>query len=122
MWPFLESRAESLLVFSGRAGFEGSDDIALPSVVTVPVCAQLDHSNLDLLKSFMSAQPSLLKHQFTPLQKIQRWTGRSDGRLFDSIFVYQNIMDQLNYGGISWDVLDETSTADVCPYRAKKES
>lgn len=117
---FLKARAESLPVFSGRAGFAGSDAIAFPSVVTVPVCAQLGQSNLDLLKSFMSAQPGLLKHQFTPLQNIQRWTGRGDGRLFDSIFVYQNIMDQLKYGGISWDVLDETSTADVCPYCVKK--
>lgn len=107
--------AKYLLVFSGRAGIEGSDNVAFPSVITVPVCAQLDKSNLDLLRSFMSAQPNLLKHQFTPLQSIQRWTGRGDESLIDSIFVYQNIDDRLSYGGISWDILDETSTADVSP-------
>lgn len=65
----------------------------------------------------MIMQPNLLKHQFTPLQSIQRWTGRSDKPLIDSIFVYQNIDDRLAYGGISWDIVEETSTADVsCGY------
>lgn len=58
-------------------------------------------------------QPNLLKHQFTPIQNIQRWTGRGDKPLIDSIFVYQNIDDRLAYGGISWDIVEETSTADV---------
>lgn len=86
----------------------------------MPVCAQLDSSNLDLLTSFMRAQPNLLKYQFTPLQNIQRWTGRGDEPLFDSIFVHQNIDDRLSYGGISWDILEEISTADVSPCYLKK--
>ena len=102
-----------MTVFSGRAGFEGSDSVAFPSVVTVPVSARLDTTNLDLLRSFMTTQPNLLKHQFTPLQNIQRWTGRGDEALMDSIFVYQNIDDRLAYGGISWDTVEEVSTADV---------
>lgn len=116
----LEALAKHLLVFSGRAAFTGSDTVAFPSVVTVPVCAQVDKSNFDLLKSFMSAQPGLLKHQFTPLQHIQSWTGRGDKPLIDSIFVYQSMDERLNYGGISWDILDENSTADVSPYHLYK--
>lgn len=100
-------------VLSGRANFEGGDAIAFPSVVTVPVCAQVDNDNLHLLESFMKAQPNLLKHQFTPLQDIQRWTGRGDEPLFDSIFHYQNISARLSYEDKSWEMLDETSTADV---------
>lgn len=109
-----------MTVFSGRAGFQGSDTVAFPSVVTVPVTARLDKTNLDLLRSFMTAQPNLLKHQFTPLQNIQRWTGRGDKPLMDSIFVYQNIDDRLAYGGISWDVVDEVSSADVSPCNLSK--
>ena len=109
----MEALAKYSLVFSGRASFEDSDTVAFPSVVTVPVCAQLDKSNLDLLRSFMRAQPNLLKYQFTPLQNIQRWTGRGDEPLIDSIFVYQNIDDRLSYGGISWEILEETAAADV---------
>lgn len=111
-----------MLVYSGRASFEGGDVVAFPSVVTVPVSAQLDKSNLDLLRSFMRAQPNLLKHQFTPLRNIQRWTGRGDEPLIHSIFVYQSIDDRLSYGGISWDIVEETSTADVrsCYFRKGK--
>jgi hypothetical protein len=105
--------ANPLLVLSGRANFEGSDVTAFPSVVTVPVCAQVDNDNLHLLGSFMKAQPNLLKHQFTPLQDIQRWSGRGDEPLFNTIFHYQNIIDRLSYGDKSWDMLEETSAADV---------
>ena len=70
----------------------------------------------------MIMQPNLLKHQFTPIQNIQRWTGRGDRPLFDSIFVYQNIDDRLAYGGISWDIVEETSTADVNSYHISEIS
>ena len=95
--------------------------IAFPSVVTIPVCAQIDTTNLDLLKSFMAAQPNLLKYQFTPLQNIQRWTGRGDDSLFDSILVYQNLADQVDYGGLAWDMTTETSTADVYSSTLERE-
>lgn len=101
-----------LIVFSGRSSFEGSDATAFPSVVTIPVCAHLDNKNIELLENFMRSQPNLLKHQFTPLQNVQRWTGRGDEPLFDSIFLYQNVMD---HGGELWDTLEENSTADVWP-------
>jgi hypothetical protein len=107
------------IVFSGRLSFEGSDFTAFPSVVTIPVCAHLDKRNIELLESFMRSQPNLLKHQFTPLQNIQRWTGRGDEPLFDSIFLYQNLMDQPAYEGELWDTLEEYSTADVWPWHPK---
>lgn len=65
----------------------------------------------------MRTQSSLLKHQFTPLSKIQRWIGHREEALFDTLFVYQDNARQVTNDSEPWEVEEETATADVgSPY------
>lgn len=62
----------------------------------------------------MRTQSSLLKHQFTPLFKIQRWIGHRDEALFNTLLVYQDTAGQIFDDSETWSVEEETATADVC--------
>ena len=61
----------------------------------------------------MGTYPSLLKHQFTPLPKIQRWTSQTDEPLFDSIVVYQDSSGYATKSKTSWKILEEEASIDV---------
>ena len=97
-------------VYSGRTNLPSSiENVAFPSIVTLPVRTHVQGKNRDVLDDIMKAQPGLLKHQFTPLDEIQR-LGGNDGEasLFNTIFVYQNDAN----ANECWKVLKETSIAD----------
>lgn len=97
-------------VYSGRTNLPSSiESVAFPSIVTLPVRTHVQGNNREVLEDIMKAQPGLLKHQFTPLDKIQRWCG-DDGEasLFNTIFVYQNDTS----ANECWKVLKEASIAD----------
>lgn len=100
-------------VFSGRINLEVTELIPFPSIVTLPICTRVDGSNRELLDKVMRTQSSLLKHQFTPLSKIQRWIGHRDEALFDTLFVYQDTARQVTNDSEPWKVEEETATADV---------
>ena len=100
-------------VFSGRINLDVTELVAFPSIVTLPLCARVDGSNRELLDRLMRLHSSLLKHQFTPLSKIQRWTGHPDEALFDTLFVYQDTAGQTTDDNKCWKVEEETATADV---------
>lgn len=100
-------------VYSGRTNLPSStESVAFPSIVTLPVCANVEGTNREVLNNIMKAQSDLLKHQFTPLDKIQRWSGGNDGEtnLFNTIFVYQN--DANANADESWKIVKEVSIAD----------
>ncbi|KAK3066091.1 hypothetical protein LTS18_002037, partial [Coniosporium uncinatum] len=59
----------------------------------------------------METNSALLRHQFTPLTKIQRLAGRSGEALFDTIFAYQKTALDTN-SSHPWKKFDEHSTAD----------
>lgn len=101
-----------LLVFSGRMNLNTTENIAFPSIVTLPICTHVDGSNHELLDRTMRIQSSLLKYQFTPISKIQRWTDHVDEALFDTIFVYQDIAIR-EKNNEPWEVLNETAAVDV---------
>lgn len=98
-------------VYSGRTNLPVSTErAAFPSIVTLPVRANVEGTNREVLNNIMKAQPGLLKHQFTPLDKIHRWSGGNDGEanLFNTIFVYQNDANTNE----SWTIVKELSIAD----------
>lgn len=97
-------------VYSGRTNLPSTiESDAFPSIVTLPVRSHVQGKNREVLEDIMKSQPGLLKHQFTPLDKIQRWSGNDGGaNLFNTIFVYQNDA----CANECWEVLKEASIAD----------
>lgn len=73
----------------------------------------MDGTNIDLMQGFMRTNFALLQHQFTPLQRIQRWMGHNDQLLFDSIFVYQNASREADDGSNTWEISEELSVVEV---------
>ena len=103
-------------VFSGRINLEATELTPFPSIVTLPICTRVDGCNRELLDKLMKNQSSLLKYQFTPLSKIQRWIGHQNEALFDTLFVYQDATSQIADDTELGKVQRETATADVCGF------
>ncbi|KAI0120750.1 hypothetical protein F4776DRAFT_665377 [Hypoxylon sp. NC0597] len=97
------------IVLEGRATKE-EQDVIFPMVTTLPVLARNSNSNAELLGRMMQYNTSLRRHERTPLSKIQRWLGRSDSQLFDTILVYQTV-DTVE-DSLPWEVLDETASVE----------
>lgn len=108
-----EATLLKVIVLSGRSNLEFEEPAAFPTVVTLPICVNIQGSNRELLDGLTRNQSSLLKHQFTPVSKIQRWTDHNDGPLFDTLFAYQNMSSYETTDSGSWLVANETATAEV---------
>jgi amino acid adenylation domain-containing protein len=69
---------ESKIVFgvslSGRDSDETRDS-PFPCLTTVPVIAENKSSNLELLRLMMNLNAQVRKHQYAPLNQIQKWLG-----------------------------------------------
>ena len=74
-------------VFSGRDISVEAGTTAFPTIVTVPTPVQVQSDQMDIIKSLMRFNASVRRHQFTPLNVIQRWIGRPGETLFDTLFV-----------------------------------
>ncbi|OTA85540.1 hypothetical protein M434DRAFT_82622 [Hypoxylon sp. CO27-5] len=96
------------IVLEGRTTKE-EQDAMFPMVATLPVIARNSNSNAELLESMMRYNTGLRRHERTPLSKIQRWLGRPDSQLFDTILVYQTV-DTVDT--LPWEVLDETASVE----------
>ncbi|PHH63926.1 hypothetical protein CDD81_5374 [Ophiocordyceps australis] len=83
---------ESSVVFgvtmSGRTS-EETQNTPMPCITTVPVIAVVDESNEEAMRLMMAYNTELYKHQFVPLNKIQKWLGHTGSPLFDTLLVYQ---------------------------------
>ena len=112
-----EDRVSFGTVFSGRNSFD-SKNMDFPTVVTLPTSAHLGSTNLELVKALVAENATLFKHQFTPLKKIQNWTGHGDRALFDTILVYQKEAN----ADCPWEVVQETAAADVSQERILDKS
>ncbi|KAL0265124.1 NRPS protein [Diplodia seriata] len=106
-----EDAATFGVVFSGRND-ERAESTAFPCITTVPLPARNNPDNRALLNSMMTFNTAVRKHQFTPLTRIQRWTGHPDEALFDTIFAYQKLSDGGNVKS-HWKLVDEDATVDV---------
>ncbi|KAK0662353.1 Hydroxamate-type ferrichrome siderophore peptide synthetase [Lasiodiplodia hormozganensis] len=106
-----EDAATFGVVFSGRND-ESAEEIAFPCITTVPLPARNNPSNRALLNSMMAFTTTVRKHQFTPLTKIQRWTGHPDEALFDTIFAYQKLSSGSSRK-THWKLVDEDATVDA---------
>ncbi|TKA79010.1 hypothetical protein B0A49_02271 [Cryomyces minteri] len=59
----------------------------------------------------MESNSAIQRHQFTPLSKIQQWTGNPNEALFDTIFAYQKHTSSKDLD-FPWKVVDVEATVD----------
>ncbi|EFX05497.1 nonribosomal siderophore peptide synthetase [Grosmannia clavigera kw1407] len=100
-------------VLSGRNS-EATSDAVFPCLTTLPVVAENHACNRQLVEQLMSSNILLQKTQHVPLSQIQKWLGRADSRLFDTLLVYQNI-DRNGEAGqvhLPWKIIDEEAHVD----------
>ncbi|KAL2911431.1 hypothetical protein HK105_209101 [Polyrhizophydium stewartii] len=72
----------------------GADRIVGPLLNTVPCRVVLDDTAraADLVASLQAQHGTVLSHSHAALVDVQRWAGvRGDGRLFDTLFVFENL-------------------------------
>ncbi|KAI9649916.1 hypothetical protein NHQ30_002501 [Ciborinia camelliae] len=100
------------MTLSGRSVCDGANMVAFPTIVTLPVNCNVIGSNNELLSRTMSSNAQLHKHQFTPLTSIQKWSGYPEGRIFDTLFAYQKLVDDEDILQPPWDLVDEKATVD----------
>lgn len=100
-------------VLSGRNS-EATVDAVFPCLTTLPVVAENHASNRRLVEQMMSSSILLQKTQHVPLSQIQKWLGRADSRLFDTLLVYQNIERHVEAetAPLPWRIADEEALVD----------
>lgn len=112
-------------VVSGRTGtVDRVDELVAPCFNTIP--ARTDFlerkRNSDVLRFFQALNPDLLEHQFTPLRRIQSFSG---GRLFDTLLLLQQPPRSLN--GDLWILerddgeMDFPLVCEVTPYSGRDQ-
>jgi ferricrocin synthase len=106
-----ESSTTFGMALSGRSVHTDADTISFPSLVTVPVRCDVAGTNEELLLRTMNSNILLHKHQFTPLTSIQKWSGHSGGKIFDTFFAFQKFPDQTEVE-YPWKIVREESSAD----------
>jgi len=100
------------VTLSGRSIVDDSNQVAFPTIVTLPVSCDVVGTNGELLERTMRSNAKLHQHQFTPLTSIQRWTGHPEGKLFDTLFAYQKTTVREQTSEPLWKVVDEEASAD----------
>ncbi len=77
-------------VLSGRHS-DTTVQASFPCITTLPVVAENLRSNRQIVEHMLAYNADLHRFQHTPLGQIQRWLGRPESPLFDTIIVYQKI-------------------------------
>lgn len=109
-----ENNVSFAVVLSGRDVHNSAEDAVFPCLVTVPFQCRVQKSNGELISSIMKTNALLVKHQFTPLPKIQRLF-QQEGPLIDTLFVYQKLPGK-EADAQFWDVADDDARVDVSYY------
>ncbi|KAJ4349788.1 uncharacterized protein N0V89_008406 [Didymosphaeria variabile] len=78
------------VILSGRTT-EGAEAAVFPCITTIPFACQVPDDHAKMLKSVLSLSAEIQRHQFTPLNKIQKLMGYPNEPLFDSIFAFQKL-------------------------------
>ena len=78
-------------VYGGRL-IEGAEDVPFPCITTLPTLANVANGAQSLFTSLKEFNASVQNYGFVPLKQIQRWVGRDQEPLFDTIFACQNLV------------------------------
>jgi ferricrocin synthase len=98
-------------VLSGRDVIADADSIAFPTIVTLPIAVNTGKSTGEMLSAIMSYNASVRRYQFSPLNHVQRWIGRPNEVMFDTIFALQKLPDITSQS--AWRPAEEISTSEV---------
>lgn len=98
------------VVLSGRNS-EATQDAVFPCISTIPVISLNDPSNRKLLQSMLDYSSHVYRNQHTPLNKIQRWLGYPEGRVFDTLLVYQKLAGSSDTS-LPWKIVNDQGTVD----------
>ncbi|KAM0248569.1 hypothetical protein ACHAP5_003294 [Fusarium lateritium] len=93
------------VALSGRTVDE-TRDAAFPCLNTVPIVASNVPSNAGLVNYMMDYNQHLHKHQFSPLNQVQKWLGHSSGPIFDTLLAYQKMPDTES-SSTAWKLVDD---------------
>ncbi|KAB5518880.1 non-ribosomal peptide synthetase [Coniochaeta sp. 2T2.1] len=78
------------VVLSGRNS-QVTQDAVFPCISMPPVIASNKPSNRELLQAMLEYSGHLYQNQHIPLSKIQRWLGFPEGKILDTLLVYQKL-------------------------------
>lgn len=95
-------------VLSGRDINPAADNIAFPTIVTVPTVIRTDGEIETILSTVMSFNAEVRRHQFAPISAIQRWTDQGSETIFDTIFALQKSTQP----NVPFEVAEDVSTAE----------
>ncbi|KXX82747.1 Hydroxamate-type ferrichrome siderophore peptide synthetase, partial [Madurella mycetomatis] len=98
------------VILSGR-NTDATRTAVFPCITTLPVISSNDESNLRLLTDMLQYNTELYKQQHQPLTHIQRWLGRPDSRLFDTLLVYQKFGIETSEN-VPWRIVREEANVD----------
>lgn len=107
-----ESTTTFGVTLSGRSIIDGAEDIAFPTIVTLPLSIEVSGKNSDVLKRSACLNAQLLKHQFSPLTQIQKLAGHPEGKMFDTLFAYQKNSRAGHDVVRPWTIVDEQASVD----------
>ncbi|OIW25405.1 non-ribosomal peptide synthetase [Coniochaeta ligniaria NRRL 30616] len=105
-----ESSVTFGIVLSGRNS-EATQDAVFPCISTVPVISVNKSSNRELLQAMLAYSSHVYQNQHIPLNKIQRWLGYPEGRVFDTLLVYQKLARSSDTS-LPWKVVNDQGTVD----------
>lgn len=97
-------------VLSGRVT-ENTVDTPLPCLATVPIIARNTSSNRELLQAALTYNNEMQRHQFSPLQNIQKWLGHPATALFDTVVAYQR-SHGVSSKPKSWKIVGDEATVE----------
>ncbi|KAF2473073.1 uncharacterized protein BDR25DRAFT_282295 [Lindgomyces ingoldianus] len=105
-----ESSVTCGVVLSGR-NVEAAESAVFPCITTMPFVCKVGKDKRKMLRDIMALNAEIQRHQFTPLNEIQRMMGHPNEPLFDTIFAFQKIP---NKGQVDmlWEVVDERASVD----------
>lgn len=98
------------VILSGR-NTDATRTAVFPCITTLPVISSNNDSNLILLTDMLQYNTELYKQQHQPLTRIQRWLGRPDSRLFDTLLVYQKFGIETSES-VPWRIVHEEANVD----------
>ncbi|KAM3512625.1 hypothetical protein MY11210_003719 [Beauveria gryllotalpidicola] len=101
-------------VMNGRTiGLEGIERLVAPCFNTVPIRQDMPDSlsNIDLAKSLLALNTSMLEHQFTPLRQVQKIAATERRSLFDSLLLVQQPLQEMDVN--IWTLEEDAGVMDL---------
>ncbi|KAI5859244.1 hypothetical protein GGS23DRAFT_326435 [Durotheca rogersii] len=106
---YLGERSVTFGIVLDRRTTDDERRVIFPTVATLPIIAQNLESNAELLKYMMQYNTSLRQYEGTPLPQIQRWFGRLDHQIFDTILAYHAVPET---EPMPWEVISELASVE----------